>query len=339
MIKNLNTLKLMVAIAVLFATVSCGSDKPKKIRIGFAMDTYTEERWKKDAEFFKQKIEALGGEVEVQACNGNEQVQNQQIENFITKQVDLILIVPHNSKTCATAVKQANEANIPIIAYDRMIKDCDISMYISFDNEKVGEMQATYATQVAPKGNYLLAGGSATDENAILYRKGQMNILQPFVDKGEIKILIDQFCKDWLPVEALKLTQNALTLSNNTIAAIVVANDGLAGGCIQALTEQQLQGKVPVTGQDAEISAIQRILDGTQSMTVYKPVKILAETAAEVAMGLVKKASTIAETKKMNNGVKDVPSILLTPVMVTKENIEATVIKDGYIDKSKLKFQ
>lgn len=335
---KLNLMYVFIISLLPFLFMNCGNNGPKKMRIGLAMDTYTEERWRKDAEFFEAKAKELGAEVEIQACNGNEQLQNQQIENFITKNVDVIVVVPHNSKTCATAVKQAKDAGIPVIAYDRMIKDCDINMYISFDNEKVGEMQATYATTQAPKGNYLLAGGSPTDENATLYRKGQMKILQSYIDRGEIKILLDQFCKDWLPAEALKLTQNALTLSNNNIAAVVVANDGLAGGCIQALTEQQMQGKVIVTGQDAELSAIQRIIDGTQSMTVYKPVKILAHTAAQVAVDLITKKQSVAETTKMDNGFKNVSCILLTPVMVTKANYEQTVISDGYIDKSKLKL-
>ena len=130
----------------------------------------------------------------------------------------------------------------------------------------------------------MLIGGAPTDNNALLFRKGQMNVIQPLVDKGAIKIISDQWAKDWQAVEALKIMENALTRSNNQVDAVVASNDGVAGGAIQALAEQKLAGKVLVSGQDAELVACQRIVAGTQSMTVYKPIKLLAHKAAEVAM-------------------------------------------------------
>ncbi|MBK8847906.1 MAG: substrate-binding domain-containing protein [Bacteroidetes bacterium] len=332
-----NIFYLLLFTAALFA--GCNNGAQKKKVIGLSMDTYTEERWAKDAAMFKKEAERLGLDVEIQACNGDENLQNKHIENFVTKQVDAIVIVPHNSKTCATAIKQAKEAGIPVIAYDRLINDADLDLYISFDNQKVGEMQAQYILNIAPEGNYILAEGSSTDNNALLYHQGHLNVLKQAIDAGKIKIIMDQYCKDWLPAEALKQTQNALTLCNNNVAAIVAANDGLASGCIQALSEQQLQGKVPVSGQDAEVSAIQRIIDGTQTMTVYKPIKLLATQAAQATAMLINKQPLQGVNAKLNNNFKEVPSILLAPIAVDKANYMSTVVADEFIDKGKLKIQ
>jgi D-xylose transport system substrate-binding protein len=302
----------------------------KKIRIGFSMDTLKEERWQRDRDLVVARAKELGAEVLVQAANGNDALQNSQAENLLTQGVDVLLVAPHNGKTAAIIVESAHKSGVPVIAYDRIINDSDLDLYISFDNVRVGELQADYIVKRAPTGNYVLIGGAPTDYNAVLFRKGQMNILQPLVDKGDIKIVSDQWAKDWQAVEALKIMENALTRSGNKVDAVVASNDGVAGGAIQALGEQKLAGKVPVSGQDAELSACQRIVAGTQSMTVYKPIKILAHKAAEVAVLMARKQQVTDPTRPVNNGKKDIPSILLEPIQVDKDNMVATVIADGY---------
>jgi D-xylose transport system substrate-binding protein len=166
-----------------------------------------------------------------------------------------------------------------------------------------------------------------------MFRQGQMNVLKPLVDKGDIKIVADQWANDWLPVEALKITENALTKNNNQIDAVVVSNDGMAGGVVQALNEQNLAGKVLVSGQDADLAACQRIVAGTQSMTVYKPIKKLAEKAVELAIALAQKQPVTDKTTMVNNGKKDVSSVLLEPIEVDKDNLDNTVIADGFQKK------
>ena len=302
----------------------------KQITIGFSMDTLKEERWQRDRDLFVARAEELGARVLVQAANGDDALQNSQAENLLTQGVDVLLVAPHNGKTAAIIVESAHKAGVKVIAYDRLINDSDLDLYISFDNVGVGEMQGRYLTERKPSGNYVLIGGAPTDNNALLFRKGQMNVLQPLVDKGDIKIVSDQWAKDWQAVEALKHMENALTRSNNQVDAVVASNDGVAGGAIQALAEQKLAGKVLVSGQDAELAACQRIVAGTQSMTVYKPIKLLAHKAAEVAMKLARKEAHGEATKPLNNGKIDVPSILLQPVAVDKDNMMATVIADGY---------
>jgi D-xylose transport system substrate-binding protein len=219
---------------------------------------------------------------------------------------------------------------VPLISYDRLIRNSDVDLYISFDNVKVGEEQARYLLARAPRGNYVLIGGSPTDNNARLFRQGQMNVLQPAIERGDIKIVTDQWAREWLASEALKHTENALTQSNNNIAAVVASNDGTAGGVIRALEEQGLAGKVLVSGQDAELAALQRVVGGTQSMTVYKPVARLAQRGAEVAVALAR-GDTVETTAAVNNGSKEVPSILIESIVVDKANVMDTVIKDGYL--------
>ena len=190
-------------------------------------------------------------------------------------------------------------------------------------------MQAEYALQHVPKGNYLLIGGSPTDFNALLLRKGQMNVLKPAIDRKDVKIISDQFAREWKAEEALRITEDALTRTGNKIQAIVASNDGTAGGAISALEAAGLAGKVLVTGQDAQRDAVQRIVKGTQTMTIYKPIQPLAFGAVDAAIKLAKKQAVDAKDK-INNGKKDVPSILIPPVVVDKSNVDATVIKDGY---------
>jgi D-xylose transport system substrate-binding protein len=335
-------IQFLMVLVFVFAAISCVQNTEQnssvnsnvqktsgKIRIGFSMDTLKEERWQKDRDLFVKRAEELGAEVLVQAADGKDDVQVRQAESLLTQGIDVLVVIPHNAQVAATIVEAAKRKNIPVVSYDRLILNSEPDLYISFDNEKVGEMQAKFILEKAPKGNYILIGGAPTDNNAQLFRKGQMNILQPAIDKGDIKIVADQWAKDWLAEEALKHTENALTQNRNDVVAVVASNDGTAGGVIQALITQKLSGKVFVSGQDADLAALQRIVEGTQSMTVYKPISQIAPRAAEAAVSLAKKEK-LNTTRKINNGKIDVPSILLDPVVVDKNNLDETVIKDGY---------
>jgi len=301
----------------------------KKIKIGFSLDTLQEERWQKDRDLFKAAAEALGATVDVQSANSDDAKQIAQAENLISQGVDVLVVVPHNAEATAAIVEKAHEAGIKVLAYDRLIRNSDLDLYVSFDNERVGEMQATAITNLVSKGKFVYIGGSETDNNAHLFKKGAFNILQPLIDKGDIEIVYDQFTKDWNPANALANMENALTANNNQIDAVIAANDGTAGGVIQALAAQGLAGKIPVSGQDAELAAVQRIVEGTQTMTVYKPIKALAEKAAELAVKLAK-GEDLGADQFVNNGKIDVPSVLLDPISVDKSNLDDTVIADGF---------
>ncbi|HEX7317293.1 MAG TPA: D-xylose ABC transporter substrate-binding protein [Pyrinomonadaceae bacterium] len=309
-----------------------GAKKTGVVRIGLSMDTLKEERWQRDRDLFVARAKELGAEVLVQSANGDDKAQVQQSENLLTQGVDVLVVIPHNGEVAATIVESAKQKGVPVISYDRLIRSSEPALYVSFDNEKVGEMQARYLLERAPKGNYVLIGGAPTDNNALLFRKGQMNVLKPAIDRGDVKVVSDQWAKDWLASEALRICEDALTKSNRDVAAVVASNDATAGGAISALETAGVAGKVFVSGQDADLAGLQRIVAGKQAMTVYKPVHLLARKAAEAAVALAK-GEQVSAPARINNGKVDVPSILLDPIVVDKTNIDETVVKDGYQKK------
>ncbi|WP_371869390.1 D-xylose ABC transporter substrate-binding protein [Pseudoduganella aquatica] len=306
----------------------------KNPKIGFSIDDLRVERWTRDRDFFNAEAEKLGAKVFVQSADASEQRQIAQIENLISRGVDVLVIVPYNATVLNNAIREAKKAKIKVLSYDRLILNADIDAYISFDNAKVGELQAQGVVALKPKGNYYLLGGAPTDNNAKMLREGQMKVLQPLVDKGDIKIVGKQWVKDWSAAEAMTIVENALTANGNKIDAIVASNDGTAGGAIQALTAQKLGGKVPVSGQDADLAAVKRVIAGTQAMTVYKPLKLIAAEAAKLAVQLVRNEKP-AYNSSYENGMKKVDTLLLKPIPLTKANVNL-LVEDGFYTKAQL---
>ncbi len=299
------------------------------IEIGFSMDTLEEERWYKDRDLFKQAAENLGANVRVMAANGNDALQVLQAETLIDQGVDLLVVVPHNAEATAAIVHKAHLAGIKVISYDRLIRNADIDFYVSFDNEQVGELQAKAISSMVPKGKYVYIGGAETDNNAHLFKKGVFNVLQSSIDRGDITIIYDAWTKNWDPENAYKHMKQALEANAGEIDAVIAANDATAGGAIQALEEAGLAGKVPVAGQDADLAAAQRIVDGTQTMTVYKPIRKLAEEVAKLAVKLAE-GEDIEGRETVNNGKSHVPYLLLPPIAVDANNLDETIIFDGF---------
>lgn len=327
------TLLAVIAACSAFTCLPASASKEKPV-IGFSIDDLRVERWTRDRDYFVEAAKALGAEVNVQSADANEQRQISQIENLIAKKVDVIVIVPFNSKVLTNTVREAKKAGIKVVSYDRLILNADVDAYISFDNERVGALQAEGVVKVVPKGSYYLLGGAPTDNNAKLLRAGQLKVLKPLADKGDIKILGDQWVKDWNPEEALKITENVLTKNANKIDAIIASNDGTAGGAIQALAAQKLAGKVAVSGQDAELAAAKRVIAGTQTLTVYKPIHQIAAGAANLAVQLVK-GEKPAFNAQLDNGMKKVDSVLLTPTTITKANVDL-LVTDKFFTKEQL---
>jgi D-xylose transport system substrate-binding protein len=305
--------------------------------IGFCIDDLRVERWSRDRDYFVAAAQQLGAKVSVQSADASEERQISQIENLISRGVDVIVIVPFNSKTLGNVVAEAKKAGIKVISYDRLILDADIDGYVTFDNEKVGELQAQGVFDAQPKGNYFLLGGAPTDNNAKMLREGQLKVLKPAIDRGDIKVVGQQWVPEWSAATALRITEDALTANNNKIDAIVASNDGTAGGAIQALAAQHLAGKVPVSGQDADLAAVKRVIAGTQTMTVYKPLKLIASTAAKLAVDLAR-GDKPAYNAQYDNGKKKVDTILLQPTLLTKSNVDV-VVKDGFYTQAQLASQ
>lgn len=326
---------LIAAILFLSACVSAPTEQNKttakkkdgKIKIGFSMDTL-KEHWVKDKELIEKRASELGAEVITSVADSNDERQIKQVDDFLTQGVDVLIIAPHNGLIMASAVEKAKKQGIPVVAYDRLIQSDEIDVLVSHLHSTAGTMQAQYALKNAPKGNYVLIYGASTDNNANIMKASQNEVLKPAVDKGDIKIVADQNAKDWSPEEALKIAENALTQNNNNVVAFVCSNDGTAGGAIQAIKARGLIGKVIVTGMDAQIDGLQRIAQGEQSMTVYKPIQPLAYAAVESAVKLAK-GEKLETTKTMKAVNKEVPFVFIEPKVVDKSNL-MDIVKDGY---------
>ncbi|MGH7491798.1 MAG: sugar ABC transporter substrate-binding protein [bacterium] len=313
-------------------------EKARQIIIGLSMDTLKEERWQKDRDLFVAAAEALGAKVLVQSANSDDARQMQDVQALLSNQVDVLVIVPHNGQAMAKAVHLAHEAGVPVIAYDRIITDCDLDLFISFDNVRIGELQAQYVVDHLPQGRpgrIVRIFGAKTDYNSFLYKEGQDNVLKPYIARGEVAIIHEDWAENWKPENAKKITNAAITRHGMSFDVILASNDGTAGGAIQALKEEGLAGKILVTGQDAELVACQRLVAGTQAMTIYLPIHRIATAAAELAVQLGKRQAVITKAGS-HNGQVEVPSVLLEVVTLTKDNLKETVIADGFYSEQEV---
>ena len=321
-----------VLLSSLILFNSCGN---KKVKIGLLMDNFEQERWEKDRDFFMKRAGDLGSTILVEVADGDASKQLEQAHKLLDERVDVLVIVPSDLNEAAKIVHLAHRYGVRVLSYDRLIKDCKLDFYISFDNVEVGTLQAEYLTKICPVGNYAIIGGARTDNNAFLLKIGQMNVLDPLIEKGDIKIVYDQFVDKWSEENGYTHMNECLK-KNKKVDAVLVANDGLATGVARALEEHQLLGKVYISGQDAELSACQRIIAGTQAMTVYKPIEAIAYKAAEIAVRLANDDKFEDLHMSVNNGKIMVPALLLPPMVVSRETIKLTVVADGYLKENKI---
>jgi D-xylose transport system substrate-binding protein len=299
------------------------------IKIGFLLDSLKVERWQTDVNSFQARARELGADALVETAEGDDELQFQQAKKLLDAGVKSLVVVPHDTSKAERIVALAKQKNIPVLNYDRLIRNSPIDLYVGVDVHEVGRLQAEYLTRLAPKGNYVLLGGSSNDVNAHDLREGQEEVIKPKVDSGAIKIVGDVWCTDWSPLEAYTYMQEIIAKTNGQIDAIVASNDGTATGAVQALEESKLAGKVYVSGQDADLAAVLRLLQGTQVMTIYKPLKDIAARAAEAAVALGKGQKPRA-TRTVLAGDRKVPAIFGSAIVLTKYNIMQTVIKDGF---------
>ncbi len=330
MAKPLRTLTVLSSIFVIaLSEQPMQAQDGNKLKIGFSIEAMKGERWQTDLNSFEVRAKQLGAEVISSDANGDDDLQFRQVKDMIKAGIKVLVLLPRDTKKAGRMVDAAKAANVKVISYDRLVQDSDIDLYVSFDRVEIGRMQVEYLVKHAPKGNYVLIAGSPNDEGAKALHDAQMKVLQPYIDRGDIQVIADGYTKDWLPSEAYLSMLKAIESSQGNIAAVLASNDGMAAGAIQALREHKLAGKVLVSGQDADLAAIICIAQGTQAMTVYKPIINEAVRAAEEAVHLARSEKTDA-VGTISNGKVKVPAILMTPVLVTKDNIKTTVVKDGF---------
>lgn len=346
--KKLTAFTLSILLLLSFILTGCHQDnekselnktEEKKIQIGMSFDSFVIERWQRDRDVFVSMAKELGAEVNVQNANGDIAEQKKQIEYFIEKAMDVIVIICIDSDSLRDTVKKAKDAGIKVIAYDRLITNADVDLYISFDNEMVGEMMAKELVKSGlTDKKVLMLCGSPTDYNVPLVEKGFRRIML----RNGNEILDTVYAEGWRAEIAGEYIYKNMNIVNQA-DAIMCGNDNLASSVVYALSEKRMAGKKLVTGQDADLEACQRIVEGTQLMTVYKPIEKLAQTAAEYAVALAEADGDTAAADFLSSGNNEagsvttvfdgtynVPYLKIDPVCVTADNIDEVIIKSGF---------
>lgn len=322
----------LAAALLLILMTGCGSE-PKAspdtqeacLQIGMLFDNFVMERWERDRDVFVSAARELGAEVNVQNANGSVEEQVKLMEYFIQKKVDAIVIVPIDSAPLLETVQKAQSANIKVIAYDRLIVGAHPDLYITFDNRKVGELMAqTLLSNTETTSDLLLICGPLTDHNVLEVEEGFLSEIQG----KDVSVLDTYYTDGWKPENAGAYIREHRELVES-VSGIMCGNDNLAGAVVDALAEQRLAGKVRVVGQDGDLAACQRIVEGTQSMTVYKPVDKLASRAAQETVRLIKGENLECEYFLTEDG-DQIPYIRLAPVAVTLDNMQSVIIDSGF---------
>jgi D-xylose transport system substrate-binding protein len=323
----------LLILSMVLAVTGCGQSnrqeaadetrENKQIQIGFSMDSLLIERWQRDRDIFVSRAAELGAEVNLQNANGDVNKQIEQINYFIEKKVDAIVIVAVDCDALSEVISKARKAGIKVIAYDRLARKADVDLYISFDNEKVGELMGDALAEAAGEdAKILVINGPLTDNNVSYIIEG----FKQEATKAHFQILETDYAESWTAEKAFTYTSDYLNKTDAEIPdGIMCGNDSLAGQAIKALSERRLAGKVAVVGQDADLDACQRIVEGTQYMTVYKPVEQLAKRAAELVVDLAE-GKEVQTEETINDGTYDVPYVKLDPIAVTKDNMDKEII-------------
>lgn len=321
-------LKFFTLLLLVFLMSGC--DRPEPVKIGFLLHAFDKERWENDRDYFVTRAEELGATVDVMEAGNNAETQLKQAQQLLSEGVKVLVVVPVDQFAAARIVEEAHKNNARVISYDRLILNCKLDYYVSTDNVEIGELQADYLTRIKPAGNYALIGGARNDHNSQFLYLGQMNILSPLVEKGDVNLVFNTFTELWSEEEGYTLTREMLTKTANRVDAIIAGNDAIAAGAIKALEERKLAGSVLLAGMDADLENLQEIVKGSQTCTIFKPIQKMASAAAEMAVRLARGEPCEKSFETTSNGEMLVPSLLENGVVVTRDNLKLTVVSQGY---------
>jgi D-xylose transport system substrate-binding protein len=330
--------RLFTAAAAAVALMAGWSSAEAQLRrtiVGVSWSNFQEERWKIDEAAIRAELTRMGAEYVSADAQSNPTKQLSDIDSLIARGATALIVLAQDNNAILPAVTKAKAEGIPVVGYDRLI-EAEGVFYITFDNKEVGRIQAREVLKAQPTGNYVFIKGSPTDPNADFLFAGQMEVLKAAIDKGDIKVVGNQYTDGWLPANAQRNMEQILTANNNRVDAVVASNDGTAGGAVAALAAQGLAGKVPVSGQDADRAALNRVARGQQTVSVWKDARELGKKAAEAAVLLSRGTAlnAIPGATTWNEGPKKMTmnSLFLTPVPVTQANLNV-VIDAGWAPK------
>ena len=321
----------LLAIALSTAFAAQAADP---LVVGVSWSNFQEERWKTDEAAIKAELAKHGATYVSADAGGSPEKQLADVDGLIAKGAKALIVLAMDKDAIVPALAKAKQRNIPVIAYDRLIEQPGV-YYITFDNKEVGRMQARAVFSMKPRGNYVMIKGSPTDPNADFLREGQQEVLEPAIKSGAIKIVGEEYTEGWKPEVAQKNMEQILTRNGNKVDAVVASNDGTAGGVVAALSARGISG-VPVSGQDGDQAALNRVALGTQTVSVWKDARDLGREAADAAVDLAG-GKPVPGTVKWTGGEHKVPldAKFLKPVAITRANLD-TVVKAGWITKDNL---
>ncbi len=329
--KNLQVMKCRMikyfVVAFIFISISCNYEK--KVKIAFLLPHMKIERYVKEKEFFGKRIQELGGEYYFANAEYDQGLQLKQAKEFIENGVTVIVISPVNSMLAGEILRLGHNNNVTIISYDRMILNADVDYCITFRYQKVGEDMVKYCTQIKPQGKYVVLGGDKSDFNAMQINIGQQRILEPLVKNGSIKILYNSFIEEWNSENAYDSMESILRLSNEHPEVVISSGEKLTVGVTKALGEYNLLGKTLVTGMDPDKESCKRMQTGAQTISILKPIKKLAVSAADFAFSCATQKNMPEITETLNNGKFDIPTIFLDPIITDKNNVKSALINEG----------
>ena len=333
----MKTRRIMVSAAVqglaLVIMLAVQAAKAADLVIGVSWSNFQEERWKTDEAAIKKALEAAGAQYIGTDAQSSTAKQLSDVESLIGRGANALIILAQDASAIGPAVRKAEQEGIPMVGYDRLIEDAGV-FYLTFNNVEVGRMQARAVLEAQPKGNYVFIKGSPQDPNADFLHGGQLEVLKAAMDSGEIKVIGNQYTDGWLPADAQRNMEQILTRNDNKVDAVVASNDGTAGGVVAALTAQGMEG-LPVSGQDGDHAALNRVALGTQTVSVWKDARELGKAAGEIAVQLAKGAKmadvTGAEAWKSPKGLT-ITSRFLKPVPITRDNLNV-VVDAGWVAK------
>ena len=306
-----------------------------KVALALSFDRQ-EDRWTRDLEAMRAYAEAHGIELMVEVAQNNQMQQNAQVAKLLARKPAVLILTPHDAAGAAAVVRKARDLGIKVIAYDRLVMNAPVEIYVTFDNELVGELQATCLVRAAPQGDYVVLSGAPGDANSRQFLAGAMKVIQPLADSGRIRVAAEASVIDWQPDTALEIMRKILA-GGLRPSAVLAPNDPTAGAVIEALAAYGLAGSVPVTGQDAELEAARRIVAGTQLMTVFKDTRLLGTKAMELAVMLAEgRSAEEAGAKPVRIGGLEVSTLMLAPRAVTRDNLEEVLVKSGYLTREEI---
>lgn len=324
-------------VLILISLNACKNYVSNNVKIGFLIHTTQSARWQMDLAYVQERAAETGATIILKDAEGDENMQLKQATELLEEGVDALIVVAANQNTAAGIVREAHKYDVPVIGYDRLIKNSNLDYLVSFEYDKVGQLMIDYAIERKPKGNYMILWGDASDANAVFVKDGNLKALAPYIQRNDVNVAYKSYVDSWSLSNAKHKLNEVLDFYNEKVDVIIASNDPMAIGAYQALAEHGYKpGEVIITGQDATLAFVHSMLNGEITMSVYKPLKDLAYGAVDLVVDLVLHNKAEGFDKIVNNGKKDVPAKLFSPMVVDKSNFEEVLINSGVFTRDEV---